>query len=194
MSISSASYGGGLQRCRWVLNAQVRADYSCDEPGRDIVELARLCRVAGPGVGLLTGVDVRVAATAVDDGVTIDATVGMRPVLWAAAPDTTDSTDSTDVAQVGTINIVGFVPERLTDAAMVNAVATVTEAKVQALHEAGYDGTGTPTDAVCLVCPADGPAHQYGGPRSRWGAPLARAVRQAVLDGIVVDRSLRTSP
>ena len=113
------------------------------------------------------------------NGVVVDATVGVRPAVWAAAP----TGDTPDVVPVGTINIVAFVPERLSDAALVNAVGSVTEAKVQALHDSGHDGSGTPTDAVCVVCPADGPAHPYGGPRSRWGAPLARAVHQAVLEG-----------
>ena len=38
---------------------------------------------------------------------------------------------------VGTINMLVMVPERLSDAALVNAVATATEAKAQALAERG---------------------------------------------------------
>jgi adenosylcobinamide hydrolase len=86
---------------------------------------------------------------------------------------------------VGTINIVAFLPVPLTDAALVNAVATATEAKVQALADHGLDATGTATDAVFLACPVPGASgtQPYGGPRSRWGWPLARAVHAAVLDG-----------
>jgi hypothetical protein len=39
----------------------------------------------------------------------------------------------------------------------------------------------TPTDAIVLCCPPVGPVERCGGPRSRTGAPLARAVRAAVL-------------
>lgn len=73
---------------------------------------------------------------------------------------------------------------RLSPAAMVNAVATVAEAKAQALFEAGVPGTGTPTDAVAVLCPPDGPAESYGGPRSAIGGPLARAVHSAVAAGL----------
>ncbi len=85
---------------------------------------------------------------------------------------------------VGTINLVVLLPERLSDAALVNAVATATEAKSQALFEAGVAGTGTATDAVCIACPDEGPPHAFGGPRSVWGARLARAVHGAVLGGL----------
>ncbi len=74
-------------------------------------------------------------------------------------------------------------PERLGDAALVNAVATATEAKAQAIWELGLPATGTPTDAVTVLCPADGDPAPYGGPRSAWGAPLARAVHAAVRSG-----------
>jgi adenosylcobinamide amidohydrolase len=84
---------------------------------------------------------------------------------------------------VGTVNVVVEVPQRLSDAALVNAVATVTEAKAQAIAGLGLAATGTPTDAVCVLCPPHGPVAVYGGPRSRWGAPLARAVHRAVIEG-----------
>jgi adenosylcobinamide amidohydrolase len=84
---------------------------------------------------------------------------------------------------VGTINIVVAVPVRLSEAALVNAVATATEAKVQALHEAGIRATGTASDAVVVHCPTDGTAEPFGGPRSTFGARIARAVHAAVLAG-----------
>jgi adenosylcobinamide amidohydrolase len=79
--------------------------------------------------------------------------------------------------------VLAIIPERLSDAALVNAVATATEAKAQALHDLGLDATGTATDAVCIACPDDGRPHAFGGPRSIWGSRLARAVHQAVLAG-----------
>ena len=79
--------------------------------------------------------------------------------------------------------MVAFLPERLTEAALVNAVATVAEAKAQALFELGVPGTGTATDATCVVCPTDARLHRFGGPRSVWGARLARAVHAAVVAG-----------
>jgi adenosylcobinamide amidohydrolase len=85
---------------------------------------------------------------------------------------------------VGTINIMAVLPVAMTDAALVNAVMTMTEAKTQALVEAGVAGTGTASDAVCVVVPAAGEEELFGGPRSVWGSRLARAVHAAVLQGV----------
>ena len=85
--------------------------------------------------------------------------------------------------QIGTINVLVVLPERLSDGALVNTIVTATEAKVQALRELGLEATGTATDAVCVVCPEDGRASAFGGPRSVWGARLARAVHAAVVAG-----------
>lgn len=128
---------------------------------------------------MLTAADVRAVSCFTDSGVEVSATVGLGHPTWAAAPDVTHP-----VSLVGTINLVVQLPERLSDAALINAVATATEAKTQALLESGVQGTGTPTDAVCIVCPELGAPHAFGGPRSIWGARLARAVHAAVLGGL----------
>src|SRR5690606_25652366 len=83
----------------------------------------------------------------------------------------------------GTVNIVAILPVAMTDAALVNAVMTMTEAKTQALLEAGYPCTGTASDAVCLAVPDSGPQEVFCGPRSEWGSRLARAVHTAGKEG-----------
>ncbi|HEU5108801.1 MAG TPA: adenosylcobinamide amidohydrolase, partial [Micromonosporaceae bacterium] len=135
----------------------------------------------GPGVGLLTGVDVADVVRDGDGGVAVWATVGLGDPIQAAAP--APPAPPPVPPGVGTINIVASVPARLSEAALVNAVATVAEAKAQALAGLGLAATGTSTDAVCVLCPTDGPAEPYGGPRSTWGARLARAVHRAVHAG-----------
>jgi adenosylcobinamide amidohydrolase len=70
----------------------------------------------------------------------------------------------------------------------------VTEEKVQALFDAGYDCSGTASDAVCVAVRAAGPgtdALPFGGPRSTWGSRLARAVTRAVREGVERDRARR---
>jgi adenosylcobinamide amidohydrolase len=83
--------------------------------------------------------------------------------------------------------VVVWVPRRLSLGALVNVVATVTEAKTQAIRDLGLAATGTATDAVCVLCPAEGPEEAYGGPRSQWGERVARAAHRAVLDGGAVN-------
>ena len=177
-TIASAPHGGGLGLRRWFVNAQVPSSYGRRDPDVHLRKLGVSCGLAGKGVGMLTAADVREVRTAVDDDVAVAATVGVGHPTWAAAPDVAGP-----VPVVGTINLVVFVPACLSEAALVNAVATATEAKSQALWDAGIDATGTATDAVCVACPDDGRPAAFGGPRSLWGARLARAVHAAVLAG-----------
>jgi adenosylcobinamide hydrolase len=174
-AIASAPHGGGLGVRRWVVNAQVPASYARRDPDHHLGKLGISLGLAGRGVGMLTAADVRTYTTGHDHGVEAVATVGLGHPTQAAAPD-----DGRAVSLVGTINLLVVLPERLSDAALVNAVATATEAKVQAVRDLGHVATGTATDAVCVVCPNDGPAHAFGGPRSVWGSRLARAVHTAV--------------
>jgi adenosylcobinamide amidohydrolase len=85
----------------------------------------------------------------------------------------------------GTINIIVSVPVPLRDAAYVNAVMTATEAKTQALLDAGFRATGTASDAICIAAPAAGEPEDFAGPRALWGARIARAVHSAVHAGAV---------
>jgi adenosylcobinamide amidohydrolase len=180
LAVSSAPLGGGLGRRAWVINAQVPRSYARLDPEDHLLELASARGLLGPGVGMMTAVDVRRTWREQDRGARVDVSVGITSPTWAAAPE--EPPDQLGISP-GTINVVGIVPERLSSAAMVNAVMTVTEAKTQALLDAGVPATGTASDAVCVLCPDHGSAHPFGGPRSQWGARLARAVHRAVLAG-----------
>ncbi|MGW6499741.1 adenosylcobinamide amidohydrolase [Nonomuraea angiospora] len=176
--ISSALLGGGIGPREWVLNAQVVAGYSRMDPVDHLLALGP----EGEGVGMLTAASVDRCVRASDGGVEAYATVGLRVPTWAAAPEGSADPELAPM-RVGTVNIVTVLPVAMTDAALVNAVMTVTEAKSQALIEAGYSCTGTASDAVCVAVPAHGPEELFGGPRSEWGARAARAVHAAVRQG-----------
>ncbi|MEU2658550.1 adenosylcobinamide amidohydrolase, partial [Streptomyces sp. NPDC007325] len=171
-AVSSAVLGGGIGPRSWVLNVQVAHGYTRTDPGAHLADLARRAGLHGPGVGLMTAAEVSRPGAASDGGVDAVATAGIEVRGWAAAP----GPGVPGPQAPGTINIVAFVPAPLTDAALVNAVATATEAKVQALLDAGHDCSGTPTDAVCVLAREPrpgGPAEPFAGPRSLWGARLA---------------------
>jgi adenosylcobinamide amidohydrolase len=176
LAISSAALGGGIGTRCWVVNATVPMSYARTDPDVHLAELADGLGLTGVGTGLLTGVDVGSVATVEDEGVTVSATVGLSDPIWAAAPPSPGSS-------LGTVNVVAWVPARLAEGALVNAVATIAEAKVQALIELDIPGTGTCTDATVVACRPDGPVESYGGPRSTWGSRLARAVYHAVREG-----------
>ncbi|MGW3406246.1 adenosylcobinamide amidohydrolase [Streptomyces zhihengii] len=179
--ISSAPLGGGTGEREWVLNAQVPPGYRRMDPAAHLASLARAAGATGPGVGLMTAADVRARRWAADGGVEALVTAGIGVRGWAAVP----APGEPGPCRAGTINIVVSVPVPLSDAALVNAVATATEAKVQALLDAGADASGTPTDAVCVAAarPVAGQLPEpFAGPRSVWGARVARAVHRAVAE------------
>lgn len=176
-SIASSPLGGGVGRRAWVVNAQVPHSYSRRDPQSHLAALASSIGLRGRGVGMLTAADVTEANTADERGVSVVATVGVDCVEPAGPPLAVGS------PRVGTINVVVMLPKRLSDSALVNAVTTATEAKSQALADAGFRGTGTATDAVCILCPSTGTPDEFGGPRSRLGSRVARAVHSAVLNG-----------
>ncbi|MBW4716796.1 adenosylcobinamide amidohydrolase [Saccharothrix obliqua] len=174
-SVSTAVVGGGIGPCRWVVNVEVDDEYHRD-PVEHVRALAAEWGLAGRGSGLLTAAAVREHVTATAGGVECVVTVGLSHPTLAAAPDT-DSPRGP-----GTINTVCWVPVALADGALVNVVVTATEAKAQALVDAGVAGTGTPSDAIVVCCP-EGGGEPYGGPRSTWGRHVADAVHHATLDG-----------
>lgn len=190
--ISSGVHGGGIGPRRWWVNAMVDKEYHHPDPRRHVADIAADLGLTGPGVGMLTAAEVGAWQYASEVGVRVATTVGLGVPVQAAAPAA-----APEPLAVGTINTLVELPVPMSDAALVNLVLTVTEAKTQALLECGVPGTGTASDAVAVACPlaADGagspdggpgdvdPDALYGGPRSRWGAVAARVVHQATLAG-----------
>ncbi len=86
--------------------------------------------------------------------------------------------------RIGTINVIVVVDARMSRAAMLNAIITVTEAKSNALLTMGYDFTGTNTDAVIVLSTCRGRYHRYSGPASDIGREIWHSVRDAVLGSV----------
>ena len=179
LTASSAPVGGGLRRSSWILNAQVPLEYRRHDLDVHAGQLATELGCTGNGVAMLTAASIDVPQCHEDGGVSCWATVGISKPTWAA-----DSDGAVSPWMPGTINVVVDLPVLLSDAALLNAIVTATEAKSQALFERGVPGTGTASDAVCIVCPTDGRSEAFAGPRSPWGSRLARAVHTAVAKGL----------
>ncbi len=183
---STAVLGGGLRRGRCIVSVRVPHGYEGRDPAGDIWRAA----LAGgwrADVGLMTAVDldrVRVAAAGAG-GVTAVAavTAGVaRP--WAAG------SSSGPHPLAGTINTIVVLDRALTPAAALNVLATVTEAKVLGLFEAGVRteageaASGTATDAVAIAWPVSGAPEEFGGPATAAGWAAAAATRQAFREAI----------
>ncbi|KRF06027.1 hypothetical protein ASG89_19980 [Paenibacillus sp. Soil766] len=86
----------------------------------------------------------------------------------------------------GTINTIVVIEGHLTDAAMVNAVITATEAKAAALQALnitinGQFATGTSTDAVLIAATGRGTTFRYAGTATTLGYLIGRTVHEAIL-------------
>lgn len=186
-ALSSAAVGGGLSRPTWVINVGVDSGYARTDLADHSSEVAAALGLTGRGVVLFTAAAVDRFTRRCADGVTVHATVGVSHPIWAAGEPISAgaAAPDADAPHLGTINLVVQVPIALEGGAAVNAVITATEAKTQALLEAGVDGTGTATDAVVVVWPSSAaPTERFTGPRSPWGQRIARCVHAAVRAGL----------
>ncbi|WP_151526656.1 adenosylcobinamide amidohydrolase [Serinicoccus kebangsaanensis] len=187
VGLSSASVGGGLIRPRWVVNLDVGDDFTRTDLDAYASARAAGLRLSGPGTTLLTAADVTQVERSEDAGTRVWATVGVTKPTWAVPPHDVSLPEDAGpgVDRPGTINIVVVVPVPLSGSALVQAVGTVTEAKAQALVEAGVPGTGTASDAVVVLCPEQGAEPEiFAGVRSRWGRRIATATHACVAAGL----------
>ena len=87
----------------------------------------------------------------------------------------------------GTINLIVMLNQPLTESALVEATAMITEAKTRALFEAQVNSTvsdalatGTGTDCVAIACPDGAPTFRYCGKHTLLGELLGRVVSEAM--------------
>ncbi|HEV8439847.1 MAG TPA: adenosylcobinamide amidohydrolase [Methylomirabilota bacterium] len=185
--LSSAVLHGGLGEARAIVNLRVPRNHPCDDPPAMLGDFARRRRLPQPYVGLLTGARTELAATAVATAHGICAlavtTVGLSNRFASGR-------DPMAVCAPSTINTIVVVDADPSPAALVNAVITITEAKVLALHQAGIRGpdggavSGTSTDAVVIAATGRGRRTPFGGPASELGWTIASAVSRALTEGI----------
>lgn len=182
--LSSAILNGGLRKCEAIVNKQVSDMFQVEECEEYLVEeVSKLGLDPQTTTGFLTAADVRDFAATHTRGeglsVTCIATAGLS---HPAIP----GDDVVDV-ELNTINIFLLVEADLTDAAMVNAVQTVTEAKVHALNTLGirslYSGgwaTGTTTDATAICSWSTGKKLKFAGAATPLGKLIGKTVVSAV--------------
>ncbi|WP_276353654.1 adenosylcobinamide amidohydrolase [Cohnella caldifontis] len=94
----------------------------------------------------------------------------------------------------GTINTVVLLDARMSEAAIVNAIITATEAKAAALQDEGIQdhlypaaATGTTTDAIVLAVnprAANGHVHRYAGTATPIGSAIGQLVYRSVRETV----------
>jgi adenosylcobinamide amidohydrolase len=182
-----APLGGGAGRAIAILNHQIAAgDRRASERPRPY--LAALARRLGLGpraaAAMMTGADISKAsyAAARRGRLVVGAwcTAGCSNALRIGDPATAAK------APPGTINLALVVSEPLSRAAMAEALAMATEARVAAVYDAGITSvrsrrpaTGTGTDCIVIASPAGGPAHVYCGKHTLLGELIGRAAMRS---------------
>lgn len=199
-----ASFSSRIRACSWAIvrGGLVHADHVAwlevrDHELRPPVDAAdllrtRLCeRGLEHAVGLLTSRNVAtyrdVTRESAGSRARCLATVGLGNALRAGDPPGV-------TGRIGTINLLVHVDTPLSDSALLEASAIVTEAKAAAVLEAGIPSrrtgqpaTGTGTDCAVVTCSLPQTREQraiYSGKHTQIGSLIGEVTLQAVSEGI----------
>jgi len=199
--VSSAMLNGGAVKANHILNLNVRDQYKKglnvqQPPHLTLTQYCRNCGWSGTTVGLMTAASMdsfrMVQATAQGVEIFVLVTAGLSNARRAG-----DYAEyrmiGTPLYNPGTINIICLTTAALTQAAMIEAVITATEAKTAALQNlgikspvSGTPATGTGTDAIAVAC-ASGHGSikvQYCGKHVIFGEILAKLVIEALTSSL----------
>ncbi|TRW96011.1 adenosylcobinamide amidohydrolase [Paracoccus sp. M683] len=184
--LSFAPYRPGFVTASTILWRQVRdADLTPDLNVDDWLA-AEIRAIGQPDcVAMLTSRQLDRVMTTAAGPVSCAATVGLGNAERVGAR----RVPSAGRAGYGTINIAVLIESGLTDAAMIEAMTIIAQARTAAIIQAGIQvpagpATGTGTD--CIVLAADLGEARFAGLHTPLGEQLGRAVFQAVLAGAQV--------
>jgi adenosylcobinamide hydrolase len=196
-TLNSSVWGGGYGCHRHLINRHVPKSYDCSDPAAEMEQyLAAQGIDASDACGMLT------AAYVQDGGYAHSSRQwgenGIRELLevsaWVTAGlgNTARTGDSQPLERLypGTVNIVIVADGCLTDAAMANAIITVTEAKAAVFQDLGIIvrdtgrlATGTTTDAVLIAATGRGNrVYTYAGSATVLGHLIGRTVYEAAYE------------
>ncbi len=157
---------GGVADIRTILNVTVPRNFSEDAAAY----LDRISTRHGflqPHFGLLTAVPMTNLCIARYDDVTVFVT--------AAVSD-----------RNRTVNIIVVVARPLTDAALLGAMMTASEAKMQVLAERNLPASAGPTDAIVVASERlGGDMEMFAGPLTETGERISKAVGHALTEALV---------
>ena len=203
--MSSAVLNGGLVRADHLVNMQVPKESpdngSSDNESQNNESpeqtLSNYCSNAGwhgTSVGMMTAASMKSfrMAKVTEQGIDIVIVVTSGLSNARRVGDRAEYRMMTEESkEVGTINIVFLTSAKLTEAASVEAVLMITEAKAAALQEAkimspisNKIATGTGTDSVAVVCGHGSELITYCGKHVVFGEILGRLVMETVASSI----------
>ncbi|WP_409345822.1 adenosylcobinamide amidohydrolase [Paenibacillus sp. MBLB4367] len=189
-TLNSSIWGGGYGYRTRIMNRQVPKSYRADDPAAEMAEFLQGIQ-ADPGLtaGMLTSANIS------DLGCATMQMPGknespLQVTAWVTAGLSNKARAGLELPEEalypGTINMIIVVDAVLSEAAMVNAVITATEAKAAVLQdmdirlrESGLNATGTSTDAIVIAATQRGESYMYAGTATRLGHMIGRTVYDA---------------
>jgi len=198
--ISNAVYAGGMTKASAAANVRVPLDYSSDAPAFEFAEWLEQVKLSKQETaGFMTAAKLTHAAfcewSEEDFKLLVMATAGTSNAARAGCERITYAG-----YHAGTINLFIWIDGRMSQAAMVNAMMTATEAKCAALadlqivdKETNSIATGTTTDAMFLAVSQAScyhNEHQYAGTATTLGCQLARAVYHSIYTAVSTQQQL----
>lgn len=170
---------------------QVPHRYDSADPMKDLQDTRKKCGLPEHAVGFMTAAEVKyvfsTAETEFSNQTTFcAATAGLSNHVVAG--DLIDnweerfaiSMERYRMLTAGTINTIGISPVPLSDAAKINILMPMIEAKTAALNALGYKETGTTSDAIAVVSPIGEPRTEFAGTGTDLGISMARSVKEAI--------------
>jgi len=198
--MSSAVLNGGFVSAEHLLNMKVPKESLIDE--LPAVTLSKYCTEAGwqgTSVGMMTAASMKSfrMVKATEQGIELVVLVTSGLSNARRVGDYAEYRAMTeDPKDVGTINIIFLTSAKLTDAASVEAVLIITEAKAAALQNAkvmspisNEIATGTGTDSVAVVGGHGPEVISYCGKHVLFGEILGRLVMETVGDSIAWEQT-----
>ena len=194
--LSSAVYNGGNIITDSLFIMEVPKNYSSDDPRQHAEQVCEGIGLSSNSVGFMTAAEVRYvfstrttefsgaeAFAAVTAGLSNQVIAGEILRDWDRRSKL--SRERNRILHAGTINIIGVSYLPMTQAAKVNILIAMTEAKTAALNSLGYRDTGTTSDAVAIASPIGNNREEYAGTGTPLGIAMARSVRDCVKAALI---------
>ena len=201
-ALSSAVYNGGACAASNILILKVANNFEgtkqiVENPENTLAEYCRQLRLGGTTVGMMTSASMdsfrQVSRLAQGVEITAMVTAGISNAC-CAGDRAAWRKFQVDDNPTGTINIIILTNAMMSQAAMVESVMVVTEAKTGAMRKLGVKSTvsggiatGTGTDAIAVVNGFGPETIHYCGKHVLFGEMLASAVIEAIT-GSLSDR------
>nr|WP_320117114.1 adenosylcobinamide amidohydrolase [uncultured Marinifilum sp.] len=198
--LSSAILNGGFQYASHFLNAKVDANFNgertdFESPEISLDKLAKKNNWTGNCVGMMTAAYMKSFRSVKIErqGVWIEALVTAGVSNARRAGDLADyQFINEECEKLGTINILILTNAELTEAAMVESLMILAEAKAACMQDLNIKSrasntiaTGTGTDSAAIAC-GKGAKVKYCGKHVLFGEILAKAVIQAISQSLQV--------